>query len=63
FLDNNSGSGDDCSQGQTCPDGEGCQSGSCQAILFWSCLIDCGPANECPAPMICTNQARCAYPL
>jgi hypothetical protein len=63
FLDSNSGSGDDCSEGQECPDNEGCQNGSCQAILFWSCLIDCGPANECPAPLICTNQARCAYPL
>lgn len=63
FVDSNQGSGDDCSMGQACPLGEGCDGAACHSIVFWSCLIECGAGGSCPAPMICTGQNRCAYPL
>ncbi|MEZ4449923.1 MAG: hypothetical protein R3B09_10630 [Nannocystaceae bacterium] len=64
FIASTMGSGQSCAMGEACPSGEACEGGdACHSILFWSCLLDCGPGGSCPAPMICTDQDRCAYPL
>jgi len=58
-----SGSMIDCSMGEECIPGEECDMGVCKSILFWSCLVECGPGSSCPEPMFCSDQNKCAYPL
>jgi hypothetical protein len=54
----------DCSMGAECIPGELCdEMGFCRPVTYWSCLVECGAGGSCPAPMFCSDENKCAYPL
>lgn len=56
------GSGTPCTVHGDCPDTEACgPAGTCIAVAFWGCRLQCDDMTTCSDAMICAGDA-CAYP-
>jgi len=56
------GSGTPCTEQGDCTEGEACGTeGTCVAVAFWGCRLQCDGSTVCSDAMVCAGDA-CAYP-
>jgi hypothetical protein len=61
-FEDRGGSGTACATHDDCPDDEACgTAGTCVAVAFWACRLECAGGQTCSDGMTCITDA-CGYP-